>query len=927
MSIGTILYTILIKPLHLIFEVIYTVAYQNIQNPGLAIIALSLAINFLVLPLYMRADAIQKEERDTEAKLDKWVTHIKKTFRGDERTMLLQTYYRQNNYSPFYVLKSSVSLLLQIPFFIAAYRFLSGLEILQRASFGPISDLSKPDGLITIGAITLNLLPILMTVINLISSAIFSKDYPIKTKVQLYGLAAFFLVFLYNSPAGLVFYWTLNNLFSLIKTIFYKLKNPKLIISIISALTGCAVFYWALKVFLHGPKKKAALLVLCGLLLFAPIVIYFTHKKGKAKFELKTKKPAAKNFVLAGLFLAVLVGVLIPSAVITSSPQEFIDVNYFSHPLLYIANSFMLAFGGFVIWFGVFYWLTAPKYKPVFEGIMWALCGVAVVDYLCFGTNLGTLSSNLVFERELSYTNLQLLINLLVVLAVAAVLTVVFIKWRKIIPKVIAAALAAFMVMSVINTVQINNSVAAVDLSASQTSGEDPQFTLSKNGKNVVIIMLDRAMGEYVPYMLKEKPELKEKLSGFTYYSNTISFGGHTRFAASALFGGYEYTPVELNKRDTELLKDKHNEAMKVMPTLFDKNGYDVTVFDPPYAGYDSVPDLSIYDSYTNIKKYNTEGYFTGKQAKQYQIDQRNRNFFCYGLMKIAPLFAQNFLYGKGIYKQIASPTSQNNLSPSKSMGQNSKFLGCYSVIEKMSDMTNITDSTNGSFLMMANSITHDPMLLSEPDNYTPQNRVDNTEYDKTHADRFTVNGVTLKVETAREYASYQANMASLLRLGEWFDYLKKQGVYDNTRIILVADHGFGGEQIESLVIQPGFKEKDVYYNHADAEFYYPLLMVKDFNAKDFTTSDEFMTNADVPTLATQGVINNPVNEFTGKTISMDEKTAHDQYVIASAKYSLEQNTGTQFLPARWYSVHDSIWNKSNWKLVSNKAVITEYNN
>ena len=38
---------------------------------------------------------------------------------------LLQTYYRQNNYKPTYVLKGATSLFLEIPFFIAAYAFLS----------------------------------------------------------------------------------------------------------------------------------------------------------------------------------------------------------------------------------------------------------------------------------------------------------------------------------------------------------------------------------------------------------------------------------------------------------------------------------------------------------------------------------------------------------------------------------------------------------------------------------------------------------------------------------------------------------------------------------------------------------------------------------------------------------------------------------
>ena len=33
-----------------------------------------------------------------------------------------------------------------------------------------------------------------------------------------------------------------------------------------------------------------------------------------------------------------------------------------------------------------------------------------------------------------------------------------------------------------------------------------------------------------------------------------------------------------------------------------------------------------------------------------------------------------------------------------------------------------------------------------------------------------------------------------------------------------------------------------------DAEYYYPLLLVKDFNSNKFSTSEELMTNGDVPT-------------------------------------------------------------------------------
>ena len=55
------------------------------------------------------------------------------------------------------------------------------------------------------------------------------------------------------------------------------------------------------------------------------------------------------------------------------------------------------------------------------------------------------------------------------------------------------------------------------------------------------------------------------------------------------------------------------------------------------------------------------------------------------------------------------------------------------------------------------------------------------------------------------------------------------------------------------------------------------------------------MTNADVPTLAASGVIDNPINPFTGKAISGSEKTAHPQVVTSSGHWDITTNNGTTF--------------------------------
>ena len=69
MSLLSILETILIGPLKLVFEMVFTLSYQLTGNPGLSIVFLSLVMNLLVLPLYKRADAMQERARDVEAKL------------------------------------------------------------------------------------------------------------------------------------------------------------------------------------------------------------------------------------------------------------------------------------------------------------------------------------------------------------------------------------------------------------------------------------------------------------------------------------------------------------------------------------------------------------------------------------------------------------------------------------------------------------------------------------------------------------------------------------------------------------------------------------------------------------------------------------------------------------------------------------------
>ena len=919
-----ILYSLIIGPLELFFEVVFAVANRIINNPGLSIITLSLAMNFLVLPLYKRADAMQEEERQIDQKLAPWVKHIKGAFKGDERFMILQTYYRQNNYKPTDALKGSISLLLEIPFFIAAYRFLSNLQILKGVQFGPIADLGAPDAMFVVAGFTVNVLPILMTLINFISASIYMKGFPLKSKIQMYGMAVIFLVFLYDSPAGLVFYWTLNNLFSLVKNIFYKLKNPKKVLAILAAITGIGLVAAGI---LHPQTsiKREMLVVGLGFVLMIPLVA----RKLRTMLGVKTESSAGnetissvdkksdKLFFAGMIFLAVMVGLFIPSGVIKASPQEFINKSHYVNPAIYVVNSLALAFGTFVVWCGVFYKLATEKGKSIMAYGGWAISVVAIVDFMFFGKDYGTILNTLTFAREIDASMKEQLINLLLIVLVSGGCFVVY-KWKRdYIKNVIAIAVLALIIMSGLNISAITSS--AKEVKDQIDNGDTGQLTipLSKNGKNVVVFMLDRAIGQYIPYIMNEKPELKDAFSGFTYYANAISYGGFTNVGTPVLYGGYDYRPEQINTRDNELLVDKHNEALKVLPVLFNENGYKVTVCDPPYAGgYHWTPDLSIYNDYPEINAYRAEGMFNVSDSYENMKANYDRNFFCYSIFKIAPVVLQESLYNNGSYNKADAGVvtadadiskyigKQTVISPSQAVGVGQAFMDNYYVMDKLADITTVSNGSENTFLIMSNEMTHEPNLLDES-TYEPAACVDNTEFDASHLDRFNLDGRILNATNDLDMAHYQVNMAALLKIEKWIKYMKDQGVYDNTRIIIVSDHGRDLYEFDDM-------QKEMGGDTSDTMFFNAFMLVKDFGDGEFKRSDEFMTLGDVAALATEGVIDNPINPFTGTDLSNTSAKQGKQMILLT-NWDTETNNGTKFAGGDWYSVHDNIYDMNNW--------------
>ena len=914
----THLYEFVVSPIIFIIECTFFLLYRSLHNPGLAILGVSLVVNVLCLPLYKMADAAQDEERERQSGMAKWVDHIKATFKGDEQYMMLSTYYRLEGYKPIYALRGSFSLLLQIPFFIAAYSYLSNLAILKGASFLFLTDLGAPDQLFTIGGFAVNVLPIAMTLLNVGSTMVYTRGLSLRDKLQAYILALVFLVLLYDSPSGLVMYWTCNQLFSLLKNIFMKvLRHPREVLTVILEVI---VFALTALLISHGSLSSAKRVAFFAIafILFEAVLLkpYLLKERELGLFKTGSWEGSLNpGFVLSALLLAGTVGIVAPAALIGASPVEFMNVRNFVNPLDSIASAASMALGMFLLWVGTYYALSKGETKRAIAGIMWIIAVCGLVDFLFFGRDLGNINSSLVFDNAPAFTTGQYLMNLAILGAVALVLFVIWRRFHQLVAPLLAILLVGALGTSIPNFMRIKADADVMGAEAARleesgnvrgNSAVEPIFRLSRTGKNVVVLFIDRAQGVYLPYILQERPDLRDTYDGFTYYPNTLSYGQCTIYGAAAIYGGYEYVPTAMNADTSRPLVEKHDEALMLMPTMFSNAGFEVDLNDPPFYHYGfSDVDFSEIEEIPNVRAHHAEWMYTNTLSGEFDVVEHElfrRNLFAYGLFKVSPLVGQRFIYSGGIY---LNTTANHAISRD--------FLGTYAMLANLVGLTAIDDDPTGHLMLLENQTTHMPDYLQLPD-YKPALYIDNEGL--VDESWYTVDGVTMVMDGDWTYeAHYQANMAAILRIGEWLDYLRAEGCYDNTRIIIVSDHGWPIEQFPNWVFDGG---------NLPVQGYNPLFMVKDFGAHGFTVSNEFMTNADTPTLAMQGVIDDMENPFTGNEISMDPKTESDPIITTSAHWHANwyvsddgsyDSDGTYYdtSDGRWYSVHEDIFVEDNW--------------
>ena len=902
---ASLLHTIVIYPLYLIIEVIYKLFLKLSSNQGVSVIGVSVGITLLCLPLYAVAEHWQQVERDVQKKMKDGLERIKKTFTGDERYMMTQTFYRQHHYSPIMALRSSFGLLIQIPFFMAAYQFLSGLEALKGVSFLFIRDMGAQDATFHIGSFPVNVLPIAMTLINMAAGIVYTKGLALREKIQVHGMAVIFLAILYNSPSGLVLYWTMNNVFSLVKNVFYKLKNPVKVFWISSCALCSAAFVYIAFFYTTKTVFKLAALFFLALVFVAPLFARLANRLLDTLLSplVQSKRERHSLFFIAALSLFVMFGLTIPSSLISSSAAEFTGLGGHPNPFWYIGNTGLQAAALFIFWFACVYFLFGKRVQALLAAGAAIFSVWSLLNAYPFMLRYGDISASLVFLNVTNFRSMSAIsLANIFALAAAAFLALLSFKARKakILPTALTILTLALFGSFAANSVVINknyrDATAAATLQQNKVDLK-PIFRISKNHPNAVLIMLDRAVSAFIEENLKEDPALGEEFSGFVFYKNVASFNGHTLLGGPPLFGGYEYAPAQMQARKDATRQDKINESQLVLPRVFNESlGWTASVNDPFWVNSSNYCDLSFLQGYDiegnqTIGTYTQQWYKANPNSEGLDSTEEilSRNLLFFSLFRCSPICLREAVYLNGTYFN-----TKDNIKYAK------KIIDNYSVLDFLPELTKVEDTKSGSYISLVNELAHEDFFFEAPE-YVP--------------------AVAPKKRGSSKYdflGSYHTQMASLKRLGEWFDFLKENGVYDNTRIVIASDHGASGYE-DCMEPDEKLDERMTGGSYRGRRHYHPLLLFKDFNAKGpMKKSGDFMTNADAPSLLLKGLVEKPVNPFTKKEIPLDTRDLKKDGVLITTcdKHQPPYHKDPYLFDIKdseWWLVKDDVMKASSW--------------
>jgi len=188
--------------------------HSFVPSWGWSIVIMTFCIKLLFWPLTSKASRSQKRM----AKIQEPMAELKEKYKDNPQKMQQETLklFKEHQVNP---VAGCLPMLIQMPIFLGLFYMLRTASELRHEPFLWVSDLSMPDTIAEIGGFPINLLPMIMGVTMYFQMSMMPVSPtadPMQQKIFKF-LPFIFLVFLYNFSSGLVLYWTVQNILTIVQ--------------------------------------------------------------------------------------------------------------------------------------------------------------------------------------------------------------------------------------------------------------------------------------------------------------------------------------------------------------------------------------------------------------------------------------------------------------------------------------------------------------------------------------------------------------------------------------------------------------------------------------------------------------------------------------------------------------------------------------
>ena len=219
-------FALLLSPIVWLMEWVLAAYVSLTGSAGISIMLLAVTFSLLLWPLQRLGLRAERKHAVKAAAVGAEVSAKRREgLKGEQLFDVTEAIYKRHGYHPIQALMGAAGFLVALPVLISSVIVFHQSALTRGQPFLFIADLGEPDAALDLLGYAVNVLPFIMFAVTMTDALLRYRDLA-EARTRFLLISSVLLVLVYAMPAGLVLYWTVNNLMALLLARLAATRKP-----------------------------------------------------------------------------------------------------------------------------------------------------------------------------------------------------------------------------------------------------------------------------------------------------------------------------------------------------------------------------------------------------------------------------------------------------------------------------------------------------------------------------------------------------------------------------------------------------------------------------------------------------------------------------------------------------------------------------